>query len=217
MYVIVPAWIYDGFACLRSQPSKSWPPAFSYPQYVNAITNHLGCYRRCFLHWEHCSRVPASNLYLGFRVGQRLVQRMSSLSGFTHSRHSSVNPGDKSIFWSPAGCCATPVIAFVPRDFSFRNEVCFTGWGDKAHAKPQRGGPGFFCRVCPSLSHGFRLFKGAAHSPSATVARLPAIAGITRGHGWRGRATYDFAGRACMRGKGITQHFRGDYWWHLPT
>ena len=39
-------------------------------------------------------------------------QRMSSLSGFTHSRHSSVNPGDKSIVWSPASRCTTPVIAF---------------------------------------------------------------------------------------------------------
>ena len=108
---------------------------------------------------------------------------MSLLSGFTHSRHSSVNPGDKSIVWSPAGRCATPAIAFVPRDSSFRNQAWFTGWGDKPHAQLQRGGPGFFCRVCPSLSHGFRLFKGAAHSPSATVARPPAIAGITRGCG----------------------------------
>lgn len=47
---------------------------------------------------------------------------------------------------------------------------------------PQPGGPGFFCRGFPSLSHRFRLFEGAEHSPFATVAQLLATASITRGY-----------------------------------
>ena len=48
---------------------------------------------------------------------------------------------------------------------------------------PQPGGPEFFCRGFPSLSHILRLFEGAEHSPFATVAQLLATASITRGYG----------------------------------
>ena len=47
---------------------------------------------------------------------------------------------------------------------------------------PQPGGPGFFCRGFPSLSHRVRLFEGAEHSPFATVVQLLATASITRGY-----------------------------------
>ena len=48
---------------------------------------------------------------------------------------------------------------------------------------PQPGGPEFFSRGFPSLSHRFRLFEGAEYSPFATDAQLLATASITRGYG----------------------------------
>ena len=143
-------------------PEKTWPPAFTYPQYVNAITNHLGCYRRCFFHWKHCSRVPASNLHL-----------------FTHSRHSSVNPGDKSMVCSLACRCTTPVIACVPVSVI---KLVLRGGVISPTPNPQPGGPGFFCRGCPSLSHGFWLLKAPdTRLPPLSLGcqRLLALPGVT--------------------------------------
>ena len=60
---------------------------------------------------------------------------------------------------------------------------------------PQPGGPGFFCRGFPSLSHRFKLVKGAGYSPRR-----------------RGRAVYDFAGRDCVFREGVSQHLRGRHW-----
>ena len=49
------------------------------------------------------------------------------------------------------------------------------GWGDWPHIQP--------LNLEGSLSHRFRLFEGAEHSPFATVAQLLATASITRRFG----------------------------------
>ena len=103
---------------------------------------------------------------------------MGSLSAFAHCRHTSVDPANKGIVWGP-----TMPVACIHRDFSFRNHNVL--WGEVIGLTPntQPGGPGFFCRGFPSLSHRFRLFEGAEYSPFATVAQLLATASITRGYG----------------------------------
>ena len=78
-------------------------------------------------------------------------------------------------------------------------------WGEviSPTSNPQPGGSGFFCRGFPSLSHRFQLVEGAGYSPFATAAQLlKASPGATK----RGRATYDFAGRACVLREGVSQH-----------
>ena len=64
----------------------------------------------------------------------------------------------------------------------FRNHNVLWGQVIGLTPNPQPGGPRFFCRGFPSLSHRFRLFEGAEHSPFATVAQLLATANITRGY-----------------------------------
>ena len=107
---------------------------------------------------------------------------MGPLSAFTHSRHTSVDPANKGIVWGPACRCTTPIVACIRRDSSFRNHNALWGEVIGLTPNPQPGGPGFFCRGFPSLSHRFRLFEGAEHSPFATVAQLLATASITRGY-----------------------------------
>ena len=108
---------------------------------------------------------------------------MGSLSAFTHCRHTSVDPANKGIVWGPASRCFSPIVACIHRDFSFRNHNVLWGEVIGLTPNPQPGGPGFFCRGFPSLSHRFRLFEGAEYSPFATVAQLLATASITRGYG----------------------------------
>jgi len=108
---------------------------------------------------------------------------MGSLSAFTHCRHISVDPANKGIAWEPACRCSTPIVACLHRDLGFRNHNDLWGEVIGLTSSPQPGGPGFFCRGFPSLSHIFRLFEGAEHSLFATVAQLLATASITRGYG----------------------------------
>ena len=68
------------------------------------------------------------------------------------------------------------------RDFSFRNHNVLWSEVIGLTPNPQPGGPRFFCRGFHSLSHRFRLFEGAEHSPFTTVAQLLATASITRGY-----------------------------------
>jgi len=95
---------------------------------------------------------------------------MGPLSAFTHSRNASVHPANEGIVWGPACRCTTPIEACIHRDSGFRNHNVLWGEVIGFTPNPQPGGPGFFCRDFPSLSHRFRLFKGAEHSPFATVA-----------------------------------------------
>ena len=84
-------------------------------------------------------------------------------------------------------------------------------WGEviSPTPNPQTGGPGSFCRGFPSLSHRFQLVEGAGYSPFATAAQLlKALPRATK----LGRATYDFAGRACVFREGVSEHLRGEHW-----
>ena len=108
---------------------------------------------------------------------------MGSLSTLTRCRHTSVDSANKGIVWGPACRCSTPIVACIHRDFSFRNHNVLWGEVIGVRPNPQPGGPGFFCRGFPSLSHRFWSFEGAEHSPFGTVAQRLATASITGGYG----------------------------------
>ena len=107
---------------------------------------------------------------------------MAGYSVITHSCHTSVDPANNGIVWGSACRCTTPIVACIRRDSGFRNHNVLWGEVIGLTPNPQPGGPGFFCRGFPSLSHRFRLFVGAEHSPFASVAQLLASASITRGY-----------------------------------
>ena len=144
--------------------------------------SHLSCDLGCFSYQEHSSHIPTSHLYFSFGVCRQAVQRMGPLSAFTHSHHTSVDPANKGIVWGPACCCTTPIVTCMHRDSGFRNHSVLWGEVIGLMPSPQHGGPGFFCRGFPSLSHRFRLFEDAEHLPFATVDQLLATASITRGY-----------------------------------
>ena len=108
---------------------------------------------------------------------------MGSLSTFTHCRHTSVDPANKGIVLGLACRHSTPIVTCTHQDFNFHNHNVLRGEVIGLTPNPQPGGPGFFCWGFSSLSHRFRLFEGAEHSPFATVAQLLAAASISRGYG----------------------------------
>ena len=123
------------------------------------------------------------------------------LSDFTRNRHSSVGPTDEYIVGGPASLCTAPVIGINRWACSFHNRAGFMGWGDSPRPTPNQEGQGF-----PSLSHRFQLVEGAGYPPFTTAAQLPTtLPGATK----RGRATCDFAGRACVLREGVSQAFTG--------
>jgi len=69
----------------------------------------------------------------------------------------------------------------------FHNHLAFTGWGDWPHAQPPTWRTRDFLSGCPSLSHGYQIFKGAGSSPFAIVTQLHRITRVTK----RGGVTYD--------------------------
>ena len=88
--------------------SESGPSAFTYAQYLNTVFLRFCFNLSCSCNTEHCSHIPASNLYAFCRCSQWRFRCAGSLMVLTYARHTFSVPSHEVVFWESGMslCCS---------------------------------------------------------------------------------------------------------------